>query len=101
MRLTSCQIVTLKQVAQEVFGPQAQLQLFGSRLDDQRAGGDIDLYITGFNGTLEEQMEAKATFLARAKCRLGEQRIDVVFAPLPGQNPSPIQKVAAQTAQPL
>ena len=59
MRLTQFQIATLKQVAGEVFGSEIQLYLFGSRVDDQRAGGDIDLYVVGFNRSIEQQVDAK------------------------------------------
>lgn len=47
MRLTPEQIRSIKQVAAEVFGSDAHVYLFGSRVDDQARSGDIDLYITG------------------------------------------------------
>lgn len=43
MRLTPAQVKSIKQVAAEVLGEQARLMLFGSRVDDLRRGGDIDL----------------------------------------------------------
>ncbi len=97
MRLTQFQIATLKQVAGEVFGSEIQLYLFGSRVDDQRAGGDIDLYVVGFNRSIEQQVDAKISFLAKVKMVLGEQRVDLVFAPQEGQPHLPIHQQAELT----
>ncbi len=97
MRLTPREIEVLKEVGSEVFGPQARLFLFGSRLDDARRGGDIDLYVTGFARSVAEQLDAKLHFLVKAKERLGEQRIDVVFAAVPGESLTPIQQMAEKT----
>ena len=101
MRLTPREIEVLKDVATEVFGPQARLFLFGSRLDDARRGGDIDLYVTGFTRPVAEQLDAKLQFLVKAKARLGEQRIDIVFAAGPGESLTPIQQMAEKTGVPL
>ncbi len=49
MRLTPHQVDIFKQLAAEHFGPQTKLYLFGSRTDDQKAGGDIDLYVSGYS----------------------------------------------------
>jgi hypothetical protein len=43
MRLTPTQIDTIKSTAQAVLGEGAQVWLYGSRLDDQRKGGDLDI----------------------------------------------------------
>ena len=97
MRLTPYQIEVLKSTAREVFGQRSSLWLFGSRVDDKRRGGDIDLYLTGFNHSIERQLDAKLRFLAKVKQKIGEQRIDLVFAPLPGHPLKPIQRMAQQT----
>lgn len=97
MRLTSRQIATFKRLAEETFGPQARLMLFGSRVDDQRLGGDIDLYVVGFNGSIQQQVDAKLRFLVKSKLELGEQRIDLVFSPGEGQERLPIHQVAERT----
>jgi predicted nucleotidyltransferase len=97
MRLSQQQIIILKQIASEVFGPQVKIKLFGSRTDDKQRGGDIDLYVSGFNQTPMRQFEAKLNFLVKAKLALGEQRIDLVFAPSDQQPPQPIQIEAERT----
>ena len=45
MRLSNCQIDTIKRTAQAVLGDGAQVILFGSRVDDTAKGGDVDLYV--------------------------------------------------------
>jgi len=45
MRLTSAQIATIKTTARNVLGEGAQVWLYGSRVDDLRKGGDVDLLI--------------------------------------------------------
>ncbi len=45
MRLTPAQIDIIKTTAQTVLGDGARVMLFGSRVDDQAKGGDVDLYV--------------------------------------------------------
>ena len=97
MRLSSAQIKSIKQVAAEVMGEQARLMLFGSRVDDTRLGGDIDLYVAAPVLPKETQLETKLKFLVKLKQQIGDQRIDVVFAPGPGQSAWPIHTIAQQT----
>ena len=97
MRLSPSQIDILKRTAQEILGSGVNLYLFGSRLDDSRRGGDIDLYVVGFSGTVEQQQLAKIRFLAQVKTELGDQRIDLVFAPTADQERLPIHQMAEQT----
>lgn len=88
-------------MAAEVMGDQARLLLFGSRADDTRRGGDIDLYVAEPLLLPEAQLQAKLQFLVKLKRQIGERRIDLVFAPAPGQPTWPIHAVAQQTGIPL
>jgi len=45
MRLTKQQIQTITQTVSRLAGTGASVYLFGSRLNDQAKGGDIDLFI--------------------------------------------------------
>jgi len=76
MRLTSVQYKAIKKYFYEVFG-EGEIYLFGSRVDDSRRGGDIDLYVRTKN--LQNLMRKKVDFLTRLKHEIGEQKIDVVF----------------------
>ncbi len=66
MRLTPAQIQTIQSTACAVLGDGARVWLFGSRLDDGRKGGDVDLLI-------QAQPEPGLLQRARIKNRLEEQ----------------------------
>lgn len=42
MRLQSKEIQTIIQIAKDIYGETVQVYLFGSRLNDEKRGGDID-----------------------------------------------------------
>ncbi len=44
MRLSDFEIKSIKEVAKKNFGESVKITLFGSRVDDTKRGGDIDLY---------------------------------------------------------
>ncbi len=66
-----------KKIFHEVFG-QGKIYLFGSRTDDNKRGGDIDLYLNPKNR--ENLYKKKIFFLFELDASIGEQKIDVVFA---------------------
>jgi len=65
-------------MAKKYFGSDAQVFLFGSRVDNLKKGGDIDLFIKNKNEALFT-VELKVQFLAELKSVIGNQKIDVVF----------------------
>ena len=97
MRLTSHQIQNIKLTAQEVFGPDVEVYLFGSRTDESRRGGDIDLYIDAPLRDPNEAARAKIRFLSRLKQKMGDQRIDLVLNESDETNPPPIVQSARST----
>lgn len=99
MRLSANQITILKKVSAEVFGADARLMLFGSRVDDLSHGGDIDLYVLGFDHSISQQLDAKLRFLVKVKREIGDQRIDVVFAPTSSQPRLPVHLLAEKTGE--
>ena len=76
MRLSKRYIQIIKQSFKEVF-KDGEIYLFGSRIDDSKKGGDIDLYLVVKNNS--NLFRKKLRFLAKIKMILGEQKIDVVF----------------------
>ena len=76
MRLSSHYITIIKQYFKEFFD-EGDIYLFGSRVDDKKKGGDIDLYLVLKEHT--NLFEKKLKFLSRVKRALGEQKIDIVF----------------------
>lgn len=77
MRLTAFEVNAIKQTAQEVFGLDAEVFLFGSRVDDEKKGGDIDLYINANTGN---DFKHKIKFLVSLEQKIGEQKVDVILA---------------------
>ncbi|MFA5216252.1 nucleotidyltransferase domain-containing protein [Sulfuricurvum sp.] len=76
MRLTAFEHRSILTAFQEVFG-EGDIYLFGSRVDDHKRGGDIDLYIETNNQA--HLSEKKIRFLILLESLIGEQKIDVVF----------------------
>jgi len=77
MRLTEFEINAIKHCALKIFGENVQVFLFGSRVDNTKKGGDIDLYIKTEVGN---DFSHKIKFLVALEQQIGEQKIDVVFA---------------------
>lgn len=99
MRLSSQQQQAIREEVTRVFGRDALVRLFGSRLDDTARGGDIDLHIES-NGTSSELFNRELKLQARLQRRLGDRRIDVIV--YGGQSPlRPIDAHARQTGVPL
>ncbi len=78
MRLNKFQIDSINRLAKKHFGHETSVYLFGSRTDDNKKGGDIDLFINNANETVLT-IEAKIRFLAELKTEIGDRKIDVVF----------------------
>ena len=76
MRLSQHYVDVIKKNFTEFF-IKGDIFLFGSRVDDNKKGGDIDLYLAIDDH--QNLFEKKIKFLSRIKRELGEQKIDVVF----------------------
>lgn len=92
MRLAAEQIDHIISATREMLGPQARVWLFGSRVDDTRRGGDIDLLVEA-DHPVEQLVWTAAQLTARLQRRLGERRIDVLVTD-PTTQPEPIHRVA-------
>ncbi len=79
MRLTPNQTKIICESTAKYFGTQAHIWLFGSRVDDQAKGGDIDLYIESPIPNADDLISAKLQLLRELHKKLGEQKIDVVI----------------------
>ncbi len=95
MRLTSNQVQTIKTVVDHVIGEPCQIWLFGSRVDDQRRGGDIDLMIET-QATLPNRAEGICQLYAALIIALGEQKLDLVLKDAK-TNEAPIFEIARRT----
>jgi predicted nucleotidyltransferase len=78
MRLTQHEQASIIKAFHSVFG-EGKIYLFGSRVDDAKKGGDIDLYLCPKDDT-EDMFQKKIKFLVNVQTLIGEQKIDVVMA---------------------
>ena len=79
MRLKPTEISAIRESVETVFGASTPVWLFGSRVDDRRRGGDIDLFLET-DLAPAERLQRKFRLLALLQTRLGEQKIDLVLA---------------------
>ena len=92
MRLSAEQIRRLKRLAVEEGGTEARLRLFGSRLDDTRSGGDVDLLLE-LASPATNPAPLAARMAARASRALDGRKVDVVLA-APNLKRLPIHDIA-------
>lgn len=78
MRLTVDQRQLIKQTVADIVGEDAEVWLFGSRVDDAKRGGDIDLLIE-----TPRSLTSKVSLLCRLEgalvMRLGDRKIDMLI----------------------
>jgi len=80
MRLTKYEIDCIKKTFIKVFR-EGEIYLFGSRVDDSKRGGDIDLYIDlPYEFEVKEKMDKKSQFRLKLYDLIGEQKIDLVIS---------------------
>lgn len=76
MRLQVHEIQAILRAAREIYGSRVKVYLFGSRLDDTKRGGDIDLLIR--NDEEKQGVLARIRLIANLKRALGDRKIDVI-----------------------
>lgn len=91
MRLERHEVAAIKAAVRLTFGPDAVVRLFGSRVDDARRGGDIDLHVE--TPAEVDVWQVKDAFLERLFARIDEQRIDLITTAR-GDVPRPIAQIA-------
>ena len=94
MRLTQQQRDAIIKAVRKVYGDHARVILFGSRVDDQRRGGDIDLLVqpdpSHGNGGIKQKLQLHGEL----ERELGERKIDVIIE-APGDT-RPVVQVARE-----
>jgi hypothetical protein len=97
MRLTPRQQSVLRQAFEGRFGQGSRLWLFGSRVDDARRGGDVDLMVQTPLTDATALVDARLSFLAdlHATPEFDGEKIDVVlWSPAWHREPQAIHRVA-------
>jgi len=85
LRLEEFEIRAIKDVANKVFGKDAKVFIFGSRVKPELKGGDIDIFIEV--PEIKNVTAKKVEFLVELKERIGEQKIDLIVATPDCQKP--------------
>lgn len=99
MRINQEARAIIRQATAEVFGAEARVRLFGSRVDDDLKGGDIDLLVE-LPAPQDDARRKSLNLVARLQRRLGDQPIDVLVVD-PHTQRMPIHDVALATGVPL
>lgn len=97
MRLTKDQVNIIIDVFSEYFLSEDQIWLFGSRVDDSKKGGDIDLYVETYYDNWAIAAEKQIHFLVDLKKRIGDQKIDLVLNLVTTKQKRPIYDKAKNT----
>lgn len=94
MRLSSQDLDAIRAGAVQLAGAQARVWVFGSRLDDQARGGDVDLLLEIDEPVAEPALLA-AQLAARVSRALHGRKVDVVLK-APNLMHLPIHDIALQ-----
>jgi predicted nucleotidyltransferase len=74
MRLTKNEVETFKNKL-NTLSKEAKIYLFGSRTDDSKRGGDIDLLVVSSKLTKRDLRELRVEFYKK----FGEQKLDIIL----------------------
>ena len=78
MRLKKNQQQAIRETVREIFGVDAAVYVFGSRVDDTARGGDIDLLVQLKKPQVSTERKI-LRLVAKLQRRLGDQPIDVLL----------------------
>lgn len=79
------------------FSSEDHLWLFGSRVDPNKRGGDLDFYVETTEPDVDIAVRKKMVFVNELWRTLGDQQIDVVINILALKKPLPIYEIAKST----
>lgn len=94
MRITQHLHQKIVSIVAQQAGADAKVYLFGSRVDDQKTGGDIDLYVESPQA-IEHYAMLAANIGAKVMRAAQGRKVDVVMA-APNIAPQPIHHIARQ-----
>jgi len=101
MRITDFQLSRICRESQKCFGLNSRVWLFGSRVDDSKKGGDIDLYVEPEIQEPIELVDAKLNFMLKMHQVLGDQKIDLVLHRAHCKRDLPVYRIAKETGERL
>jgi predicted nucleotidyltransferase len=92
MRISSTDQEAIRSLVEERFGARAAVRLFGSRLNDEARGGDVDLLVE-LPDPVPDPAVASAELAVQITRSLGGRNVDVVLR-APNLRHLPIHDVA-------
>ncbi len=99
MRLTSPQILAIRDIVQQTASASLSVRVFGSRLDDAARGGDLDLLVA-FSAPVENPALLAAQISAKVSRVMHGRKVDVLLS-APNLLHLPIHDIAFQEGQVL
>ena len=79
MRLTSRQKKIIRKAVKRYFGNDAVIWLFGSRVKDEKRGGDIDILVKPGKQINKDLFMRKIHAISAIKKEIGDRKIDLVI----------------------
>jgi len=99
MRLSQDQVNAIRHTAQAVLGDSARVIVFGSMAQDDRRGGDIDLFFET-DQSLENRAKVLCKLSGSLTLALGDRKMDVILKDA-NTPPARIFDIARRTGVPL
>ena len=78
MRLSPEQITNIRLLTRQLAGTSARVWLFGSRVDDDARGGDVDLTLE-MDSPVAEPVQSSSTLAARVSRTMFGRKVDVLI----------------------
>lgn len=100
MRLLETQRLAIKNIVADIVGSGSRIWLFGSRVDDTKQGGDIDLLIET-DTILHNRVAVLCKLEGRFARVLGDRKIDVLLKDARTGQEHPIYQAAKIKGKPL
>lgn len=87
----------IPKLAQDIFGQPVEVRLFGSRLDDQARGGDLDIYIE-CTSAVKQPAYLSSVLAARVSRLLNGRSVDVLLK-APNLKETDIHRIAKEQGE--
>ncbi|MDT8364449.1 MAG: nucleotidyltransferase domain-containing protein [Nitrosomonas sp.] len=98
MRITANQLSIVKALARRYFGEDVKLWLFGSRVDDEKKGGDYDFLIETSLTNPDEIISSKIDMMTQLQSSgpFEDEKIDIIVKRRQSSFDMPIYHIAKQ-----
>ena len=98
MRITADQLRIVKTLSRKYFGEDARLWLFGSRVDDEKKGGDYDFLIETSLANPDEIISNKIDMITQLQSSgpFEDEKIDIIVKRRQSSFDMPIYHIARQ-----